>query len=65
MHMYKSDHHFFVCAYGLSIAYLQPFVPLLNCCSKELYIIAKGEYLMKRNPQNTFFGFALPWTLMF
>lgn len=48
MHMYKPEHRFFFCAYDLSIAYLQLFFLFLNHCIKELYIIAKNEYLMKK-----------------
>lgn len=67
LHMYEPEHQFFLCPLGLiyCILYICLFSLLfLSYCIKELYIIAKDEYLLKKN-QNTFFGFNLPWTLMF
>lgn len=61
VHVYESEHHFFFCAYDLSIAYLQPFLLFVNHCIKELYIITKDENLMKKILQIL----SLPQTWMF
>lgn len=52
VHMYESEHHFFLLRLWLNYCIFAAIFPIfkhlhLNHC-KELYVIAKGEYLMKK-----------------
>lgn len=50
MHIYEPEHQFFLCTLGLMYCILHICIsfPFLSYCIKELYIIAKDEYLMKK-----------------
>lgn len=67
LNIYEPEHQFFLCTLGLMycILHICIFFPIFKLSHKGSAHYCKRWILNEKKNQNTFFGFTLPWTLMF